>query len=202
MKTQTEVEYIHAPAELIELTKAGVEVWRPVVGSDGMYEVSNLGRVRSHKRKTPALLTAAPITGGYLAVGLRIGGKQRCGLVHCLMAEAFICPRPGSYRIWQAGHDDDDPNHNTLDNIRWCTALANTADRIRNGGICKPLRPFEVRNGVKHYRCTGPCGKWKAETEFRKLAAGANSRCGIHSQCRPCMRVRDTERRRLKRQAA
>src|SRR6266567_8146480 len=78
------------------------EEWRPVIGCEGLYEVSNLGRVRSLDRTTkggrgerPKLLRGIlykpiPTKKGYVAVRLVKGGKWGGKLIHRLVAEAFI----------------------------------------------------------------------------------------------------------------
>lgn len=87
----------------------GAEEWRPVVGYEDLYEVSDLGRVRSVDRDVPQganrtqhwpgkLLklspspSCGPRQGRYLEVYLSRGGKKRTVRVHHLVLEAFIAP--------------------------------------------------------------------------------------------------------------
>ena len=70
------------------------EVWRPVVGAEGRYEVSSLGRVRSLLRKVPQVLKPTVGTHGYMTLYIYADGKRRLRSVHQLVAEAFIGPRP------------------------------------------------------------------------------------------------------------
>lgn len=115
------------------------ERWLPVVGYEGRYEVSSLGRVRSlphtimrrngspYSRQgqmlTPTLHRAK---GGYLRV--TIDGKPRS--VHVLMAEAFIGPRPSGN---EARHLNDVRDDNRIENIAWGTRGDNLNDLVRNG---------------------------------------------------------------------
>lgn len=139
------------------------EEWRPVVGWEGYYEVSDQGRVRSVDRvmvrcngrkytvrqKIMATFTEPK---GHLVVTLNRDGK-RSGvnrLVHQLVLEAFVGPRPEGM---VACHWDDDPSHNHLNNLRWDSYSRNTYDQIRNGGHnharkthCKHGHPFDVEN--------------------------------------------------------
>jgi hypothetical protein len=192
---KTRYEEILPPADLVEQTKAGIEIWRPIAGTDEWYEVSNLGNARTWKKNPgrsgvlrrlaePRPLTPTCITGGYLAITLRHDGRQFCVLVHAAMAEAFIGPRPGHFRLWQAAHADDIPTNNSLDNIRWCTAKANCHDRTKNRRKTGSLRECQERDGVAYYQCTG-CGEWKPKDRFTALRTAVTI-CGIQSKCRAC----------------
>lgn len=114
-----------------------MERWLPVVGYVGMYEVSNLGRVRSiprvdtngRSRKGRVLLQHI-VGEDYPGVSLSRGGKVKKVYVHTLMLEAFVGPRPPG----AAGlHWNDVPNDNRLENLRWGTYGENYADAVRNG---------------------------------------------------------------------
>lgn len=81
-----------------------IEIWRPVVGYEGFYEVSNLGRVRSLDRYKKGkhnavmllqgkLLTLKKRSNGYIEISLSKNGKHKSHLLHRLVAEAFI-PNP------------------------------------------------------------------------------------------------------------
>jgi len=95
------------------------ERWRPVPDFDG-YEVSNMGRVRSLRRKRKLILKAARHSRGYLTVWLGMGmqGLGTSFLVHRLVLEAFVGPRPAEMC---AHHKDGDPTNNKLSNLEWCT---------------------------------------------------------------------------------
>ena len=112
------------------------EEWRPVVGFEGRYEVSDSGRVASLPTRTwPTRRILASVAnerrGGYLYVTLRRDGKQYSRKVHQLVCEAFVGPRPGGTIT---RHLDDDPLNNAPSNLRWGTHADNLADRIRNRG--------------------------------------------------------------------
>lgn len=182
------------------------EEWRPIAGSNGRYDVSDLGRVRSwiipnspRLLAEPRILAARPQSDGYAVVQLFINGTMRSRLVHNLVLEAFVGPRPGSILEWDGAHDDDDPTNNHLTNLKWATRKQNMADRKRHGRT-RPERSSETRDGVKHYRCT-KCMDWKAETEFRLLRV-PSSLCGRSSACAVCTRRIDAQKRRDKRAAA
>lgn len=116
------------------------EIWRPVPGYEGSYEVSSLGRVRGvdriveHKqgplRRKGKLLALGRQTNGYLLVVLAKNGVGRTHLVHRLVALVFHGnPQDGQ----QVLHRDGDRTNAAADNLMWGTALENAADKRRHG---------------------------------------------------------------------
>lgn len=107
-----------------------IEVWRPVLGYEGRYEVSSLGRVRSlitDRIMRQQLNGKAEDHADYYRVKLA-GGRQR--YVHHLVCEAFFGPRPaGMYACHANGNHRD----NWMDNIYWGTAEQNVADMQTHG---------------------------------------------------------------------
>jgi hypothetical protein len=99
------------------------EEWRPVVGYEGRYDVSSLGRVWSH---CSARTLSGWGKGSYLKV--QLDGKT--WFVHQLVAFAFIGPRPDGQVV---RHLDDDHMRNRADNLAYGTQAQNCADTIRNG---------------------------------------------------------------------
>lgn len=97
-----------------------MEIWKDVVGYEGLYQISNLGRVKSVRQNK---LMSLKRCQGYLRVGLRHRGKeQRSYFVHRLVAEAFI-PNPHNYP--QINHKDECRTNNNVENLEWCTAKYN-----------------------------------------------------------------------------
>lgn len=90
------------------------EVWKPIKGYGGLYEVSNLGRVRKRVWKE---VKGTDFCNGYRRVNLNKDGEQKSMLVHRLVAEAFI-PNPEGYPI--INHIDECPSNNHADNLEWC----------------------------------------------------------------------------------
>lgn len=108
------------------------EEWRPVVGYEGLYEVSNLGRVRLLRSNRIAKLTKQDDRhGGYMVVTLikYEGSKRlaRTGRIHRLVAEAFI-PNPENKPC--IDHINTDPTDNRVENLRWSTYLENNRNPI------------------------------------------------------------------------
>lgn len=100
------------------------EIWKPINGYNGRYEVSNLGRVRSFARKDCILLTADCHKNGYLFVKLTMNGKSKSQSIHRLVASAFI-PNPNGFP--QVNHKDENRQNNSVINLEWCTAKYNLA---------------------------------------------------------------------------
>lgn len=101
------------------------EVWKPVVGYEGLYEVSDHGRVRRHGKVLRTALTA-----GYPSVNLRKNNASRTSYVHELVLCAFVGPRPEGFFCC---HGPLGCLNNHVSNLRWGTPADNAADRKRDG---------------------------------------------------------------------
>ena len=116
-----------------------VEEWRVIAGTDGAYEVSDLGRVRSwndtHRvRQQEPHFIGGPDVNGYtmFSYGLPTGGMLKTR-VHVAVATAFHGPKPeGPGRI-QVRHLDNDKSNSRADNLAWGTHKENAQDRVRAG---------------------------------------------------------------------
>lgn len=104
------------------------EIWKPVVNYEGLYEVSNLGRVKSiNYRNTgkEGIMKPTPAKiGGYLQVGLRKSGKHETCLVHILIMRAFFGECPEGCEV---DHYDWNPSNNRLSNLSYQPKGANRA---------------------------------------------------------------------------
>ena len=115
------------------------EEWRAIVGYEGRYEVSDLGRVKSlpnSRRKSILVMKQSPMKrGGYMSVNLTsndgLSWTQRLHAVHLLVLTAFVGPNPGVG--YQCCHDDGNPANSALSNLRWDTLSGNQMDRIAHG---------------------------------------------------------------------
>src|SRR3990167_5119106 len=118
------------------MTQEHLEAWRAISDFEGVYEVSNIGRVRrlvgSHTSKTYPAIVPGYLRHGYPAVHLYHRGRRRERLVHRLMLETFVGPQPKDSP--HGAHRNDVPTDNRLDNLYWATPQENMDDRTRNGG--------------------------------------------------------------------
>jgi len=106
-----------------------MEVWRDVLGYEGLYQVSSLGRVKSLDRVDCAgrklkgiILQQSYTRAGYRSIGLSKDGALCSYRVNRLVAIAFI-NNPNNYP--QVGHKDDNKENNSVDNLYWTTQKEN-----------------------------------------------------------------------------
>ncbi len=124
------------------------EIWLPIEGYENLYEVSNLGRVRSleHtvirkngvKLKVPGkILKPGTHRDGYLMVNLSKNGVRRSFYLHRLVATAFI---PNSNNVSQVNHLNENKSNNEVSNLEWCTAKENNNYGTRNKRASEKLQ--------------------------------------------------------------
>lgn len=100
-----------------------VEKWKPIVDYEGLYEVSNLGQVRSIPRsRCKGGILKPHINKGYEYVHLCKNGKPYYAKVHRIVADAFLEVIPGKTHV---NHIDGNKTNNHVSNLEWCTALEN-----------------------------------------------------------------------------
>ena len=120
------------------------EIWKDIAGYEGLYQVSNLGRVKSLERykdnngglvKMPEkIMRIAVDTIGYNIICLTKKGKRKTHKIHRLVANAFV-PNPQNKR--EVNHKDGDKHNNADSNLEWTTRLENIRhayDTGLNGG--------------------------------------------------------------------
>jgi hypothetical protein len=146
-----------------------VEHWLPVVGWETLYEVSDLGRVRSLPRRGlrrdrvygGKILRPSLDTRGYFTVGLCEGGRGRTRCIHLLVTEAFIGPRPDGQEV---RHGPNGKLDNRVSQLCYGTHKENLADRLRDGTPNRGERHGEAKL------------TWDAVAEIRRQwAAGPTS---------------------------
>lgn len=146
-------------------------IWKDIENYEGLYQVSNLGEVRSIRNGKCRKLKVCEGAYKYLLIQLSKNGKATTYRVHRLVAQAFI-PNPHNYE--QVNHKDEDKQNNLASNLEWCNQVYNC-----NYGT------FRKRVGVraKKIRCitTGEIFNSQAEAE-QKYGATNISNCCRHKR--------------------
>lgn len=122
------------------------EIWKPIAGFEGLYEVSNLGRIRTFDRIVQShdrwgnrrsfavpgrILKPGPHPGGYKTVHLYRNGKCRSTVLHIIVAEAFHGPRPSPHH--EVRHLDGRKDNCAENNLKWGTKQENEDDKLAHG---------------------------------------------------------------------
>ena len=116
------------------------ELWKPVVGYEQLYEVSNTGKARKINGK---LLKQYINKGGYPKVSLYRNGKGRDTFVHRMVAEAFI-PNPRGVKM--VNHIDECKTNNNVDNLEWVTPHENNYHGTARKRISETLKGYFKEN--------------------------------------------------------
>lgn len=110
-----------------------MEIWKPIKGYEGNYEISSSGRIKSLRRTKHSakrgyyilqekILKPVSNGRGYLGVMLTKNGKQKHYYIHRLVADAFL-DNPNNYP--QINHKNENKSDNSVENLEWCTAMYN-----------------------------------------------------------------------------
>lgn len=164
------------------------EVWKPIPKYEGIYQVSNFGRVKSlnrwvtckngnRQRRKERILKLRKNRGGYLIVGLHQHGEMNTFKVHRLVAQAFV-PNPNHYS--QVNHKDENKMNNKMENLEWCTVKYNNnyGTRIQrravtqtNGLQSKPVNQYDLQGKLLR--------RWPSLRECRRhgLSNASISKC-------------------------
>ena len=132
------------------------EIWKDIKGFEGIYQISNLGNIKSLTRsvktfngfRTSKGQTLKPLKtkNGYLRICLKSHQKNFYFSVHRLVAEAFI-PNPNSYPV--INHKDNNPLNNNVNNLEWCTQSYNVKYSYTNGNA-KPTSGCFKKGNIPH----------------------------------------------------
>ena len=140
------------------------EIWKPIIGYENLYEISNLGNVRSLDRTVKChsktrlvkgkLLNHTLMKNGYYSVMLCNSERNKRMYVHRLVALHFVeNPKPNEYNV--INHKDENPRNNVYTNLEWCTQAYNQsygtarlrqAEKIKGKFNTKLSKPIEAYN--------------------------------------------------------
>lgn len=160
-----------------------MEIWKDIDGYEGIYEVSSLGRVRSHNRQgwRKEFLSGHENNLGYISINLR--GKQF--LLHRIVADAFL-PKD-TYRT-EVNHKNGIRKDNRLSNLERCTHSENMAHSYKNLGRVPPMlgKPGPHKKPIKCLEtgevfgssCEAARGTGLRRTGIRNAALGYIKTCG------------------------
>jgi hypothetical protein len=162
-----------------------VEVWKDVPNYEGLYKVSDLGRVKSLKRPRKKSennpnsyikerIMKASVSTRYLSTALRKNGISKVFLVHHLVSIAFIDFKPNKGNI-VVDHINNNPLDNRLINFQLITKRHNSVKDVKNKaehvGLYERNGFFEVTIGLKGKRCYLGAFKNKEQAIKKRLEA-------------------------------
>lgn len=161
------------------------EIWRDVVGYEGLYQVSNIGRVVRTENKR---LLKLDDTKGYFYVGLYKRGKQKRFCVHKLVADAFLDNKLGQIRVT---HLDGNTLNNNVENLAFeglvCGVGINDVPRFKNKAhkiwLYMIQRCYDKKKRTyKFYKDCFVCNEWLRFSNFLKWFNDKNNgyRNGFH----------------------
>jgi hypothetical protein len=160
------------------------ELWKAIKGFEGIYEISNLGRVKGLERvvickngqpKTvrERILSPKKSNSGYFEVQLQYAGKRKMQYIHRLVAETFM---PNPEHKEEVNHIDENKTNNRVDNLEWVTRMENV-----HHGTALQRRVDKYKKRVYQYTKEGDFVKaWDCSVS---CAEAGFSPCNIRRCC-------------------
>ena len=158
------------------------EEWRDIAGYEGLYQVSNMGRVKSLERTVTRkngrklsvkewILKPETIHNGYLRVALEDSGKRKRFLIHRLVCEAFLENPKNKPEV---NHINEDKSDNRACNLEWVTKEENINHGTRNARVGKAVSKA-LSKPVGQYTRDGKLIKvWQSTKEVERQLGFAN----------------------------
>ena len=171
------------------------EIWKDIPGYETLYQVSNLGNVRSldHIRKNgkkenqiciskgKILKQAKQKESGYMFAVLSKNGKTKGFRVHRLVAETFL-ENPNNYKC--VNHKDENKENNNVNNLEWCSYLYNNNYGTKKDRL-KIIQQKRVGRKVNQYDLNGTLiKKWNCIMDIERYLKKERSNAVISACCR------------------
>lgn len=179
-----------------------IEEWRDIEGYEGIYQVSNLGNVKSLERivadsngvnysRKEKMLKLYVSNSGHLRVHLYKNKKAYVHFVHKLVAEAFL---PNPQNLLQVKHKDRDVKNNKVSNLKWYGLLKKDNKKQRIAGKRYFDKPWYGSYRAMLYRCENPndinyknyggrgisvCEEWHDVKKFEEWVESSNYKIGL-----------------------
>ena len=165
------------------------EEWKYIKDYEGLYQISNLGRVFSLNKNKFKHPTKG--SDGYIRVSLYKERERKSYLVHRLVAEAFI-ENPNNYPI--INHKDENPSNNRVDNLEWCTFKYNNnyGNHIKNmvenntyykGSKHPSSRKVQCITTGRKFNCIKEAAEYYLLDSYKHISTcckGKRNYCGKH----------------------
>lgn len=186
------------------------EIWKPIEGTNGVYEVSNTGKVRSNNYNnthTTKELKQRIDRYGYPCIHYSVNGKRIYSTVHRLVATAFI-PNPCEYPA--VNHKDANKENNNVSNLEWVTNKQNTEHALNHGlldnlfekrdealgAVKKPIVAVNISTGEEIYYSSQNEARTTIGGNAHQVASGKKATCKGHVFYEPTNDPYENKRRR------
>ena len=163
--------------------KNNKEIWKDIQGYEGLYQVSNLGRIKSGYK---SIILQPGVCRGYLIVNLYKDKKGLSQKVHRLVAQAFI-PNPENKPT--VNHKDGNKQNNCVSNLEWATIKEQNNHALKLGLMenAKKIRAKNMKNITIKYlkkrseKLKKPVNQYDLNGKFIKMYSSAFEACKINN---------------------
>ena len=144
------------------------EIWRDIEGYEGLYQISNKGRVKSLHNGSERILRPVIDRYGYYYIMLYNDSVRKYFKIHRLVAQAFISNPENKPQV---NHKDENKKNNCIENLEWATAKENSNYGTRNERVAdsrsKPILQYSKSGDFIR--------GWKSAREVERMLGIANS---------------------------